>query len=187
MDIFINETQEKKLKEFLILKKILFKYWDKFGPSADYNILRYLGGTNYNFINKQLGSITMDDIKYFLYEWLGEEVAINKTKEFLKINEFTIDDCGGYDFKFKITKIHPNNENEILVDLIVDDINGKVALIMTDGEVKNLSDAINNEDYGWEVNNEIEDCIWEFFNNKITYKTGVTIKIDNFELTSSKK
>jgi hypothetical protein len=29
------------------------------------------------------------------------------------------------------------------------------------GEYMSLSDALDNEDYGWEVNNEIKDCVYE--------------------------
>ena len=75
-----------------------------------------------------------------------------------------------------------NDIGEIYVIVKPDVENGTVALLMIGGEEQNLGDAINNPDYGYEIEGEIADCIYELLIQKITETTGFLISIDRLIL-----
>jgi hypothetical protein len=66
---------------------------------------------------------------------------------------------GGYDFRFRI-KGHSDYEEDYmtLVDCSIES-DGKVTLIMTDGQTHLLKDLEENEDLWWEVESEIRNLI----------------------------
>jgi hypothetical protein len=43
---------------------------------------------------------------------------------------------------------------------------------MVDGDVQDLEDALNNDDYGWEIEVEVQECIFDYFYENLTLKTG---------------
>jgi hypothetical protein len=82
-------------------------------------------------------------------------------------------------FDFEVVHYYINNDiGEIYVILKPDVENGTVALLMIGGEEENLGDAINNPDYGYEIEGEIADCIYELLHDKITNTTGYEIGIE---------
>ena len=86
---------------------------------------------------------------------------------------------GGYDFDIVIESYDLQESN--------DDINirckilpgGEVSIIMGDGRTLDLEDAVNDEEIGWEIKGEINDCIEEYFytNLQIRDKTGHNIYV----------
>ena len=46
---------------------------------------------------------------------------------------------------------------------------------MVGGETMNLKDAVENEEYGWEIQNEIYECIDDFLKDNITNTFGVIV------------
>lgn len=190
MKFIITEDQNETLKKYDFYKKGFFKYWDKLGPDASKNVMKFFnsGDFNYGIIKGNWGQITMRDVEDFLKEWLGgADKAISIAEELISSKTHKIDECGGYNFEFDVTEVEPDEPsgvNDLIVDIYVHDTRGTVALIMTDGEVHKLSDAIENDEYGWEIINEIEECIWDYFNSKVTNKTGVRIWIGNITYDS---
>jgi hypothetical protein len=43
---------------------------------------------------------------------------------------------------------------------------------MTDGTIHKIKDA-RNEEFGWEIENEVEDCIHDYISKNLEDKTGV--------------
>jgi hypothetical protein len=86
---------------------------------------------------------------------------------------------GGYDFDITIESYDIQESN--------DDINirckilpgGEVSIIMGDGRTLDLEDAVNDEEIGWEIKGEINDCIEKYFytNLQIRDKTGHNIYV----------
>lgn len=185
MKFIITEDQNENLKKYNFYKKGFFKYWDKLGPDASNNVMKFFntGDFNYGKIKGDWGQITLSDVQDFLKEWLGgRDKAISIAEEFISSKTHKIDECGGYDFEFDVTEVKSVeglSAHDLIIDIYVHDTRGTVELIMTDGEVHKLSDAIKNDEYGWEIMGEIQDCIWDYFYSKVTNKTGVRIEIDN--------
>jgi len=99
--------------------------------------------------------------------------------------------CGGYNFDFDLKMAKEINDgreelsvSEIYVNVYVDakNPNASVSLIMIGGEEHQLYDALKNEDYGWEVENEIQECILDYIENEITNKTGVPVTIYKLDI-----
>lgn len=164
MKIILTENQFEEVVELERYKKIFFKYWDKFGAKYSEQMLKLLGLSR--------GTIPSSLVSRWLREYLGttsKEILTN----FFNKTVHKIDSCGGYDFTFTIDN-YKKDGHQFEITITVDDINGSVDLIMTDGGEHNLRDAINNNDYGWEVENEIEDCIWDYMIENIESTTGFT-------------
>jgi hypothetical protein len=68
--------------------------------------------------------------------------------------------------------------------LRVNDKRGRVALIFQDGQLWNLKDARNNEDFGWEIDGEIQDCLYEYFLLNLSDKTGFDSVFERIDYTS---
>jgi hypothetical protein len=84
---------------------------------------------------------------------------------------------GEFDFEVVHYKTHNDiGEIDVIVKLEIE--GGTVDMIMIGGGVETLVDAINNPDYGYEIEGEIADCIYEFLNNKIRNTTGYEIVIE---------
>lgn len=162
MKIMLTEEQFDEVVEIESFKKKFFKYWDKFGPKYDNQMLKLFGLSR--------GTIPTNIVYTWLREYLGtdsEEVI----KEFLSKKVHTIDNCGGYNFTFTIDEYEKDN-HQIEITLTVDDIDGTVDLIMVGGETYTLKDAMESDDYGWEIENEIEECIWDYMVENVETKTG---------------
>lgn len=158
----LTENQFDNVVELESYKKRFFKYWDKFGPKFDEKMLKLFGLSR--------GAIPTNIVYSWLREYLGTDVE-ETLKEFLNKKVHTIDNCGGYDFTFTIDEYEKDN-HQIEISLTVDDIEGEVSLIMVGGETVTLRDGMDNDEYGWEIENEIEDCIWDYMVENVEIKTG---------------
>ena len=185
MEIKITENQLDKVIKIDGLKKTFFKYWDKTGGTIDNTLFSLFG-----FKNKRLNvddiTVTEDQIRNWLIEWRGDEQTNQLAEKILNQNPYHIDDCGGYDFEFDVWdyKIIDNN---VELTLLVNDTRGRVVLVMTDGSIMNLKDARTQEDFGWEVENEIQDCLYDFFSVNLSDKVGYSFVFENILYTSDNK
>jgi len=150
-------------------KNIIFNYFDKFGGEVDGNFI------NMFKLDDRTGMVSYDNAYKYLIEWRGEEESKELAKTLLLQNPHHIDDYGGYDFFFEVIDIDNwrLDEGNVVVTVKVNELSGTVDLI--DGDHKTLDDALNNEDYGWEVDDEINWGIDEYFKKNITSKTGINI------------
>lgn len=180
MKFIITEEQEDLLSSHDKLRKMFFRFWDKNGPKIDADTLKLFG---FDRGTAMIGSTPMNvyNIRRFLREWYGETKALMMAREMLDGQTFSIGEefrCGGYNFDFKIVGLEGNEDwGQIDVSVEVDVKNGFVDLIMDDGRRENLETALSNEDYGWEVEGEISDCILDLLTEKITNTTGYEITI----------
>jgi len=177
MKLILTENQFSNL---MSTKKAFFKYWDKFGPGINETILKLFSHSTSQHPYGNIGSV-----RSYLREWLGAENAFNQTKDLILKNPHNIGDdfkCGGYNFNFDLDIYDYRTDDDfsdILVNVTVhtSEPNAKVSLVMIGGEEYQLEDALNNEDYGWVIENEIQECIIDYFGEKITNKTGVGLTI----------
>lgn len=164
MKIRIKESELNHIEKMERLKRIVFKYWDINGPKINDIMKKLLG-----FEAERIGNWVYTG---WLREYLGENNARDMVDKFLSQKNFKIDNCGGYEFDFKVINYKMSEYNDVQLDLVVDDVHGTVVLIMHDGMIYNLKKARNDEDFGWEIDNEILDCIYDFFDEKITSQIG---------------
>jgi len=176
MKIIITEEQYKILEnssEEDRVKKVLFKFWQKelenngeieFDPS----IGKYV---NYN----------PDRIREMFFEFLGGwDKMVEKSYQLMDRTFDTMDYefRGGYDFRFTV-KGHSDFEEDgyVLADCPVES-DGKVTLIMTNGETHYLKDLEDNEDLWWEIDSEIKSLIEDILYQEVTKKTGIIVEIN---------
>ena len=161
-------------------KNILFRYWDKTGGKVDKTFISLFGLDNSD------SDITYDQAYKYLIEWRGEKQSKELAKTLLLQNPHHIDDFGGYDFFFEVTDIRNwelnDDEPNVVVKVKVDDLGGDVSLL--NGEDKTLADALSDEDYGWEVEDEVNWGVNDYFKGKITSKTGIKVIFFRPEFTS---
>jgi len=178
MKFIITEDQQDRLSAYDKAQKMFFKYWDKNGPKADdlfFKLFGFIGfGTEFGGI-----IINRKDVYRMLRNWYGGENAKLKAIDLLKEKNLTINSCGGYNFDFNVVDYTIEEDlDEIYVTAKPDIENGTVELIMVGGETQSLKNALNNEEYGWEIEGEIADCIYELLHEKITETTGYEIGVE---------
>jgi hypothetical protein len=182
MYIIITEQQLNNLREVENIKKTLFKFWDNNGGYIDNSILSMFGFKG-RILN--IGNITISENELYnwLIDWRGENKSIILVEKFLNQNPHKIENCGGYEFEFDVFdyKIH---DRQVDLVLRVNDKRGRVALIFQDGQLWNLKDARNNEDFGWEIDGEIQDCLYEYFLLNLSDKTGFDSVFERIDYTS---
>jgi len=160
MKVIINENN---------VKGILLRLW-KENPYLDP-------------IQMQMFGISANNVSVLnmFQEFLGEEEIEKRLYDIIKIGEeFEINDCGNYEFNFKITDWSVKN-GEIRIKCWVDSENGTMSFIYDEnGEERSLDDVLHNDDYGWEIRMEVEDCIGDWINDniKLSYYTGLVMLID---------
>jgi len=151
-------------------KNTIFKFWDKFGGKVDKLFIGAFGLDNSN------NDITYEEAYKYLIEWRGIEESKELTKTLLLQNPHHIDNYGSYDFFFEVTDIKnwelDNDEPNVIVDVNINILDGEVTI---SGKTFKLDEALNNEDYGWEVADEVNWGINDYFKENITSKTGVNI------------
>lgn len=180
MKFIITEEQDDLLQSHDKVRKMFFKFWDRNGPRIDEDTLKLFG---FQRGTAMIGITPMNvyNVRRFLREWYGETKALMIAREMLDGQTFSIGKgfrCGGYNFDFKIVGLEGSEDfGQIDVSVEVDVTNGYVDLIMDDGRRENLETALGNDDYGWEVEGEISDCIFELLTSKITNTTGYEISI----------
>lgn len=181
MNIKITENQLNHINEIERLKKTLFKYWDMKGGIVDNTLLSMFGAKN-NRLKIGNQTITIQDFQNWLYDWRGEEQSKKLAETFLNKNPHRIE-CGGYDFEFDVWEYQIDGRS-IDITPRINDRRGRVILMMDDGRVMNLYDAISNEDFGWEIENEIQDCLYEYFSVHLSDELGYSFVFDYFLFTS---
>jgi len=160
-------------------KNILFRYWDKNGGAVDKTFISLFGLDNNS-------DLTYDQAYKYLIEWRGEKQSKELAKTLLLQNPHHIDDFGGYDFFFEVTDIRNwelnDDEPNVVVKVKVDDLGGSVTLM--DGDNKTLEDALDNHDYGWEIESEVDWAVNDYFKDNITAQTGIKIIYDTPKYSS---
>ena len=160
MKVIINENNA---------KGILLKLW-KENPYLDPIQMKMFGLSTNNVSVLDMFS-----------KFLGDKEIEKRLNDIIKLRtDFEITDCGNYRFKFQITDWSVNG-NEIRIKCWVDVDNGSVVLIHDEnGEERSLDDVLHNDDYGWEIRQEVEDCIGDWINDniKLSYYTGLLMLID---------
>jgi hypothetical protein len=155
-------------------KNILSRYWDKTGGKVDKTFISLFGLDDNN------NDITYDQAYKYLIQWRGEKESKELAKSLLLQNPHHIDDFGGYDFFFEVTDIRNwelnDDEPNVVVKVKVDDLSGSVTLM--DGDDKTLEDALDNDDYGWEIESEVDWALNGYFKDNITAQTGIKIIYD---------
>lgn len=177
MKFIISEDQNRKITELSNFKKLFFKYWDKHGPS-----ISKINDVFSAFYLVKNNSIDKYDLNKWLVEWRGLDETIQYIKQLMggehNVNEF--ETFGSYDFNFTFDNYKFEEDKErpgvyyLHCDCYVDDINGIVELINIGGESYSIEDAINNNDYGWEIKSEVDWGVKEWVKH-IEDKTGVDI------------
>lgn len=88
------------------------------------------------------------------------------------------DFSGGYDFRFTVQGNNDYEEdNSTYVDCPIES-DGKVTLIMTDGETHLLKNVEENDAWWWEVESEIRSLIEDILYKEVTKKTGILIEVN---------
>lgn len=145
------------------------------------------GDINEDFISffglDNRGELTYDQAYKYLIEWRGEEESKELAKTLLLQNPHHIDDYGGYDFFFEVIDIDNwrLDEGNVVVEVKVDDLGGHVDL---GGDNMSLEDALDNEGHGWEIDDEVNWGIDEYFKENITSQTGINIIFDRPKYSS---
>lgn len=148
------------------------------------------GEVDSNFINMfkldgMNGMVSYDQAYKYLIQWRGEEESKELAKTLLLQNPHHIDDYGGYNFFFEVTDIKNWRLNEdepnVVVKVKVDDLGGHVDI---NGNHMSLENALDNEDYGWEIDDEVNWGIDKYFKEKITSQTGINIIFDRPKYSS---
>jgi hypothetical protein len=163
-----------------VYKNTIFKFFTKFGGEIDTQFIDMFRLDSNNPI------LTYDEAYKYLIEWRGIEESKNLANTILLQNPHHIDNFGGYDFFFEVTDIKKwgidDDKPFVTVKVKVDDLSGEVAIM--DGNTYNLSDALGNEDYGWEIEDEVNWGVNDYFKEKITSKTGIKVIFFRPEWTS---
>jgi hypothetical protein len=148
----------------------MFKYWDSRGPKNFKTVMKLFG----------LPPATSTMIQQWLLEWMGEE-------EFQKmLNKYEgrelRGEAGTYDFRFYIDnlRIYTHGGVEIYFDATVDG-DGTVDIEGPGFTIDTVYKAHMNEDFGWEVDDEIRDTIIDTLHDLID--TEFEIYIDHLSVT----
>jgi len=160
-------------------KNILFRYWDKNGGAVDKTFISLFG------VGGGGSDITYNQAYKYLIQWRGEKQSKELAKTLLLQNPHHVDDFGSYDFFFEVTDIKNWGLNEdepnVVVKVKVDDLGGHIDI---DGDHKTLEDALDNDDYGWEIDDEVNWGVSHYFKDNITSQTGINIIFDRPKYSS---
>jgi hypothetical protein len=140
-------------------------------PHIDGDLLMFLGIKKYSTAHDRLLGVLREFLGKGIYE--AADNRVNKVFDTSGYPEIS----GGYDFKFKVN-IVDRDMNQLLlgVDVLP---GGEVDLIMTDGGVRDLSDAMWDDEIGMEVHSEADDVIYRIIDQEITDYTGFTYVIED--------
>ena len=179
MKYVITESQRKTIiNEFNVNNLIkLVHTWFKRqiergeDPHVDGDLLMFLGIRKYSTAHDRLLGV--------LREFLGKgiyEAADNRTSKVFDTSDYP-EISGGYDFKFKVN-IVDRDMNQLLlgVDVLP---GGEVDLIMTDGGVRDLKDAMFDDEIGMEIYHESADVIYRIIEQEITDYTGFDYVVED--------
>ena len=179
MRYIISETQHKRIINEITeetLKKVSTNWFKK-------QIARgedpHISGDLLMFLSIKQHSTIYDRLIGILKSFLGDgayEAAVSRTSKVFDTSDYP-EISGGYDFKFKV-EIIGSDMNELILN--VDVLHGgEVELVMTDGSIRDLSDAIWDDEIGMEVHSEADDLVYDILNQEIPYYTGYKYVIEN--------
>ena len=179
MKYIITESQHRQIIKEMneeTLKKVSTNWFKKQiargeDPHIDGGLLIFLGIKKY--------STAHDRLLRSLREFLGKgiyEAADNRTGKVFDTSDYP-EISGGYDFKFKVN-IVDRDMNQLLlgVDVLP---GGEVDLIMTDGGVRDLKDAMFDDEIGMEIYHESADVIYRIIEEEITDYTGFSYVVED--------
>jgi hypothetical protein len=149
------------------LKKVLIKHWEKQEhPIYDRQLLKM-----FHMHNDSIASNLFRDL-------IGNDEVKQRTKNVLQkyMGKKTHISCGGYEFDFEVVgweTERSKHDDFLIINCVVDTKNGTVVLIMTDdNRTHNLNRALANDDYGWEIEGEVSDCISDLLYPEINRETA---------------
>ena len=179
MRYIISETQHKRIINEITeetLKKVSTNWFKKQiargeDPHISGDLLMFLGIKKY--------STAHDRLLRSLREFLGNgiyEAADNRTSKVFDTSDYP-EISGGYDFKFKVN-IVDRDMNQLLlgVDVLP---GGEVDLIMTGEGVRDLRDAMFDDEIGMEIHHESADVIYRIIEQEITDYTGFDYVVED--------
>jgi len=153
MKIIITESQYENVANRF--KRILFKFWDVNGPTLSSQMYKIIGIDSHHTF--KLHPYFLE----YLVEWFGGE---EKFIEHIKQNEgkdYHVQ-YGGYNFDIILDEITLDEFN-VYLDVRVKP-GGTVTLIFDENQpTVTIEDALANDNYGWEINNEIQETIFDTF------------------------
>ena len=152
------------------IKKTLFRVWDEKGVNVNPIFFRVYGITP--DIKKNLNKL--------IDEWYGKE-KMEKIMDdiFFRKKVYQIEDCGSYNMTFEV------KEYEVLEDTVmiyVKIIHGTMQFIFSEDpdrvwDFDELNHHPDIDNVGWEIDNEIRDCITDYFIKEIYSKFGKSVDV----------
>lgn len=167
------EGLEKEINHF---KKFIFKFWDKHGGGQ----LKTIMGL---FSIRPAAKLVL---AHWLIEWYGGSEKVKQLIKSLENKNF-VGQGGSYNFNFYIknSRLYDDKEDypEVYFDAIVDGM-GEVDITTDDGEVYDrISQAVLDDDIGWEVDEEIKDVMMETLENLLP--EGLTFTFDTMDVRNN--
>ncbi len=170
----INEADEKNSDWESVLS--LEKYWKKKlerGENITYDEdeLKYFGITTRQYEHYA---------RFKFQDLVGGEEFFEKFIKTLMDKTFSTKDfgerlVGGYDFEWVITDMEYRDYDFFLYGQTLP--GGTVSLIMMDGRNLTLQEALEDEDIGWEIQEEVNDVVQDCMNEIILPVTGYDVTI----------
>lgn len=170
----INEADEKNSDWESVLS--LEKYWKKKlerGENITYDEdeLKYFGITTRQYEHYA---------RFKFQDLVGGEEFFEKFIKTLMDKTFSTKDfgerlVGGYDFEWVITDMEYRDYDFFLYGKTLP--GGTVSMIMTDGRNLTLQEALEDEDIGWEIQEEVNDVVQDCMNEIILPVTGYDVTI----------
>jgi hypothetical protein len=178
MKIILTERQYKILEsqqdDERVAKKIMYSIWqDELDTTGEIDF--YPNVVDYINYKPQDRKEIYEMYRDFLGGW---DKMIEKSYQLMDrtFDTMDYDFRGGYNFKFKPQFYSDYEEDNLIFVNGPIESDGKVTLIMTDGETHYLKDLEENEDLWWEVESEIRGVIEDILYQEVTKKTGIMVE-----------
>jgi hypothetical protein len=109
-------------------------------------------------------------LKKWMFEWIGGDEFFKKLKRDITSKEFRCQ-YGTYDFLFVVTDFSSPGDDSDYEVFVHTEVDSKGSCYITDDDIvyKKIIDAIKDENIGWEVDDEVKDCIYETLNEKYEF------------------
>ena len=183
MKYIINESQHKYIISEInqeTIKTISHRWFKKQiekgeDPHIEGSLLMFLGIKKYTTLHVDL----LRELRHFLGDG-AYEASISRGNKVYDTSDFP-EISGGYDFNFEVKIVGKNmNQLSLVINVLP---GGEVDLIMTDEGVRDLQDAMFDEEIGWEVKSEIQSLVNDILVLDVSNYTGYnhTIEKINFE------
>ena len=117
-----------------------------------------------------------DDFVGMFVDYLGSDEIIERLDKIINKNSTwtPIHDCGSYHFDFVLRTFELEYEDYIVEIYANVKMDGTVVI---DGELKTIEDALLDDNFGWEVEGEIKDCIGTQIYDEVERETGFRVHI----------